>query len=82
MVTRSINAAISSGQFLTLQEAAFCSGSYILHLECRFKDLDFGALAMSFGLLRLPKMSELKNGRIDVSSFKPSTVNPDTVRFK
>jgi hypothetical protein len=29
-----------------------------------FSDLDFGALATSFGLLRLPKMPELKNRKI------------------
>jgi len=38
--------------------------STIVKISIIFLDLDFGALATSFGLLRLPKMPELKNRKI------------------
>jgi ATP-dependent RNA helicase DDX55/SPB4 len=38
--------------------------SEIVKISIIFLDLDFGALATSFGLLRLPKMPELKNRKI------------------
>ncbi|KAK7089702.1 ATP-dependent RNA helicase DDX55-like isoform X2 [Littorina saxatilis] len=57
--------------------------SYIKH-ECsmifRLKDLDFGQLATGFGLLRIPKMPELK-GKI-VKSFTPAEVDLDSVPYK
>ncbi|KAJ3146683.1 ATP-dependent RNA helicase ddx55 [Geranomyces michiganensis] len=46
----------------------------------RFKDVDVGAVAMAFGLLRLPKMPELK-GQRDVA-FIPSEVAVDSIKYK
>eukprot|EP00898_Chlorokybus_atmophyticus_P003812 jgi/Chlat1/4431/Chrsp29S00326 len=48
----------------------------------RFKDLNFGALAMLFGLLRLPTMSELKRGRVDTSAFIPFDIDLATIKYK
>jgi len=57
--------------------------SYSKH-ECnvllRVKDLDFGTLATGFGLLKLPKMPELK--RFKASSFQPYDVDLNTVAYK
>merc|ERR1719160_1007901 len=44
-----------------------------------FKELDLGALSMSFGILRLPKMKEFRVRRI--TGFVPSKVKPDQVPF-
>ncbi|CAB0000671.1 unnamed protein product [Nesidiocoris tenuis] len=40
-------------------------GKHDCHYILRVKDLDFAGLAKSFGLLRLPKMPELKNLQLD-----------------
>lgn len=44
-----------------------------------FKELDIGALSMSLGILRLPKMKEFRVRR--VNGFTPSRVKPDQVPF-
>lgn len=46
----------------------------------RFKSLDIAQLAKSFGLLRLPRMSELKDFKIE--GFVPSPVNVAEIAFK
>lgn len=46
----------------------------------RMKDLDLGALAHSFCLLRLPRVSEILGKA--VPTFTPSDVNPDSITFK
>ncbi len=51
--------------------------SYIFRLE----ELDLGALAMAVGLLQLPKMAEVKKAG-KLTSFKPSTVDPSTVKVR
>eukprot|EP00884_Botryococcus_braunii_P021246 jgi/Botrbrau1/7805/Bobra.0159s0233.1 len=52
--------------------------------HCRFifrtQELPLAALAMSYGLLRLPKMPEI--GSASLAGFEPSPVDPDTVKFK
>ncbi|KAL8624710.1 ATP-dependent RNA helicase ddx55 [Nucella lapillus] len=57
--------------------------SYIKH-ECnmifRLKDLDFGQLATGFGLLRIPKMPELKGRK--VTAFIPAEVDINAIHFK
>lgn len=57
--------------------------SYVKH-ECsvllRVKDLDFGRLAVGFGLLTLPKMPELKNRKTDF--FKPLDIDLNTIAYK
>ena len=37
----------------------------------RWKELDVGKLAMGYGLLQLPTMSELKRGTLSIENFKP-----------
>lgn len=57
--------------------------SYKKH-ECnlilRCKDLDMGKVAMGFGLLKMPKMPELKN--VDLSSFKEVEVDLNNIAYK
>jgi ATP-dependent RNA helicase DDX55/SPB4 len=57
--------------------------SYIKH-ECsmifRVKVLDFGKLATGYGLLRVPKMPELK-GKV-VENFKCVEVDLSTIPYK
>jgi ATP-dependent RNA helicase DDX55/SPB4 len=49
----------------------------------RLKELDIGNLANSFGLLRLPKMKEIKKiPRPLQDTFRASSVDPDTVPYK
>ena len=49
----------------------------------RLKELDVGNLANSFGLLRLPKMKEIKKiPRHLQDTFQASSVDPDTVPYK
>ncbi|XP_015434946.1 PREDICTED: probable ATP-dependent RNA helicase DDX55 homolog, partial [Dufourea novaeangliae] len=49
------------------------------NLILRLKDIDLGKLAMGFGLLRMPRMPELK-GR-DVSCFKEEDININSVAY-
>ncbi|UYV68981.1 DDX55 [Cordylochernes scorpioides] len=44
------------------------------------KDLDFGKLAMGFGLLKMPKMPELK--KVKVEGFEPVSINLKEVPYK
>ncbi|XP_046329465.2 ATP-dependent RNA helicase DDX55-like [Haliotis rufescens] len=57
--------------------------SYAKH-ECsmifRVKDIDFGKLATGFGLLKIPKMPELK-GKV-VPNFLPVEINVDDIPFR
>lgn len=52
--------------------------------ECRLilqlKDLDLGKVAMGFGLLKMPRMPELKDQ--DISSFLQDDVNINTITYK
>ncbi|PRW20639.1 DEAD-box ATP-dependent RNA helicase 18 isoform A [Chlorella sorokiniana] len=54
--------------------------------HCKFifrpQDLALGRLASAFALLRLPRMPEIKQGGKGLEGFTPSTVDPDTVRFR
>uniref|UniRef100_H2YK16 ATP-dependent RNA helicase n=1 Tax=Ciona savignyi TaxID=51511 RepID=H2YK16_CIOSA len=57
--------------------------SYAKHqcnLIFRVKDLNFGELATSFGLLKIPKMPEIKANSI--TGFKPANVDIDSIKFK
>ncbi|KAI8808862.1 P-loop containing nucleoside triphosphate hydrolase protein [Cladochytrium replicatum] len=45
----------------------------------QFKNVDVAALARSFGLLRLPKMPELKNKKIE---FTPPAVDIPSIKYK
>lgn len=53
--------------------------------HCRYifvyKELPLGKVATSFGLLRLPKMPEIRKVRGKLDGFQPSDVDPDTVKF-
>nr|CAB3237243.1 ATP-dependent RNA helicase DDX55-like [Phallusia mammillata] len=57
--------------------------AYVKH-ECnlifRIKDLQLGELATGFGLLRLPKMPELKNKKI--TGFVQSDVDTRSIKYK
>ena len=48
----------------------------------RFKELEYGSLGMAMGLLRLPKMKEIRKApKKFMESFVESSVNADTVAF-
>jgi len=48
----------------------------------RFKELEYGSLAMAMGLLRLPKMKEIRKApKKFMESFVESSVDADTVPF-
>eukprot|EP00963_Diacronema_lutheri_P000572 scaffold31_cov334-Pavlova_lutheri.AAC.40 len=53
--------------------------------HCRYifvyKELPLGKVATSFGLLRLPKMPEIRKMQGRLVGFQPSDVDPDTVKF-
>lgn len=49
------------------------------NLILRLKDIDLGKLAMSFGLLRMPRMPELK-GR-DTSSFEQEDIDTNLIAY-
>lgn len=49
------------------------------NLILRLKDIDLGQLAMGFGLLRMPKMPELKGK--DVSSFVGPKIDVNTIAY-
>merc|ERR1711874_111403 len=57
--------------------------SYVKH-ECkmilRVKDLNLGAIATSYGLLKMPKMPELRN--ITVSNFSPVNIDFNEIKYK
>ncbi|KAG0263014.1 ATP-dependent rRNA helicase spb4, partial [Mortierella polycephala] len=50
----------------------------------RSKDLDLGALARGYGLLRLPKMPELKNEKSSgsIEGFEPADIDMDKYKFQ
>ncbi|KAK3273106.1 hypothetical protein CYMTET_18635, partial [Cymbomonas tetramitiformis] len=47
----------------------------------RFQDLELGSLANSFGLLRLPKMPEIKRAR-QIQNFTESAADIDAIPFR
>ncbi|XP_043482204.1 probable ATP-dependent RNA helicase DDX55 homolog [Leptopilina heterotoma] len=49
-------------------------------LILRLKDLDLGKVAMSFGLLKMPRMPELKG--LDLSSFEGENIDINTIKYK
>lgn len=57
--------------------------SYVKH-ECnmilRVKDLDLGAIATSYGLLKMPKMPELK--KITLTNFTPEKIDYNGIKYK
>lgn len=52
------------------------------NLIFRLKELDFGGLAMGYGLLHLPSMPELRNKRVLASGFTPHHMDYTTIRYK
>ena len=42
-------------------------------------DLDFGALATGFALLRMPKMPELR--KVEVKGFEPVDIDINTIKY-
>ncbi|XP_058473987.1 ATP-dependent RNA helicase DDX55 [Solea solea] len=71
MFDRSMRAFVSYVQAYAKHE---CS------LIFRIKDLDFASLARGFGLLRMPKMPELR--RKTFPNFIGTTVDTETIRYK
>lgn len=49
------------------------------NLILRLKDIDMGKLAMGFGLLRMPRMPELKGK--DLSSFEEEDIDINTIKY-
>ncbi|XP_017879215.1 probable ATP-dependent RNA helicase DDX55 homolog [Ceratina calcarata] len=49
------------------------------NLILRLKDIDLGKLAMGFGLLRMPRMPELKGK--DLSSFEEENIDINTIEY-
>lgn len=52
------------------------------HTNCRTADLDLGRLATAFGLLRVPRMPEIKHASVALRHFSPSAVDPDSVKAR
>ena len=52
------------------------------NLIFRLKELDFGGLAMGYGLLHLPSMPELRNKRVSGAGFEPLLMDYSSIRFK
>ena len=56
--------------------------SYAKH-ECslifRIKDLEFGKLATGFGLLKMPKMPEVKN--VEIENFSPMDIDLNSITY-
>lgn len=54
--------------------------------QCRFifrlADVDLGVLGHVFGLLRMPRMAEIKHAAVALKNFRPSPVDPDTVKAR
>ncbi|XP_059478620.1 ATP-dependent RNA helicase DDX55 [Neocloeon triangulifer] len=55
-------------------------GKHECHLILRLKDLNFGELATGFGLLKMPKMPELKGKT--VQDFEEDPVNTNTISYR
>lgn len=51
-----------------------------MHSRPLHADLDLGQLAMAMGLLRVPRMPEIKHASVALRNFTPSDVDPDTVK--
>ncbi|KAJ1337033.1 hypothetical protein BSLG_006793 [Batrachochytrium salamandrivorans] len=73
-------------EFLRLRKGitAFVSwvrayGEHQVNFIFRIKDVDLGAVARSFGLLRMPKMPELKTIKVN---FVPTKFDSDEVKYK
>ena len=53
--------------------------------QCRFifrlPDLNVGRLATAFGVLRIPKVGDLRKPK-GLEDFSPSAVDPESVKFK
>lgn len=71
LVEKGARAYVSFVQFYAKHECG---------LIFRIKDLDFGKLATGYGLLRIPKMPEVKGK--DVSSFVPVEADFDKIAYK
>ncbi|KAH9248273.1 hypothetical protein BASA81_014075 [Batrachochytrium salamandrivorans] len=54
-------------------------GEHQVNFIFRIKDVDLGAVARSFGLLRMPKMPELKTIKVN---FVPTKFDSDEVKYK
>lgn len=52
----------------------------MLH-ACVVQDLDVGRLARALGLLRLPRMPDMRKPK-GADTFVPSAIEPETVRYK
>ena len=52
--------------------------------QCKFifrlADVDLGRLGHVFGLLRMPRMAEIKHAAQALKNFRPSPVDPETVK--
>ena len=70
---KGLRAFVSFIQFYTKHEC---------NLIFRLKELDFGGLAMGYGLLHLPSMPELRNKRVLASGFTPHHMDYTTIRYK
>ena len=51
--------------------------------QCKFifrlVDVDLGRVGLAFGLLRMPRMAEIKHAAVALKNFAPSPVDPDSV---
>lgn len=54
--------------------------TYWFHVTIFVPDLDFGRLAVGFGLLTLPRMPELKNRKTEF--FQPLDIDLNTIAYK
>lgn len=52
--------------------------------QCKFifrlADVDLGLVGRAFGLLRMPRMAEIKHAAVALKNFTPAAVDPDNVK--
>ena len=52
--------------------------------QCKFifrlADVDLGLVGLAFGLLRMPRMAEIKHAAVALKNFTPSPADPDAVK--
>uniref|UniRef100_A0A914Z1X4 ATP-dependent RNA helicase n=1 Tax=Panagrolaimus superbus TaxID=310955 RepID=A0A914Z1X4_9BILA len=80
-----VKLASTEREFLELGTNAFVAmiNAYLSHdcqIVCKVWDLDIGNLANAFGLVRMPKISEIK--KVDISTFQRVDIETSSIPYK
>uniref|UniRef100_A0AC34FAP8 ATP-dependent RNA helicase n=1 Tax=Panagrolaimus sp. ES5 TaxID=591445 RepID=A0AC34FAP8_9BILA len=80
-----VKLASTEREFLELGTNAFVAmiNAYLSHdcqIVCKVWDLDIGNLANAFGLVRMPKISEIK--KVDISNFQRVDIETSSIPYK